>query len=368
MNIKINNQVEREFLLALSMIPEIRSDLIHRLLEHLGSAERIWKADTKILESVNGIGPATVEYINRERIKIDPVSSWDNMIKQGIRMILHDDIEYPQSLKSIYDPPPYLFIKGEILPSDSMAIAIVGSRKASNYGLLTSKWLASELAKSGLTIISGMARGVDSYAHLGALEAKGRTIAVMGCGLDKAYPPENRSLKEKIESFGASISEYPPGSPPLAWHFPARNRIISGLSLGVIITEAGEKSGALITADMALEQGKEVFAVPGNIREKTHRGTHQLIKDGAKLVQGVEDILEELGIPIANTILNENKKISLNPDEKKVLNCVNYEGIHFEELLEKTKLPVNEVSAILMILETKRLLNRMPGNIYVRID
>ncbi|MCD6309070.1 MAG: DNA-processing protein DprA [Candidatus Eremiobacteraeota bacterium] len=359
---------DRLYLLAISLIPEIRSDLILRLLNHFGSPESVWKADKKLLESVDGLGPATAEYISRERMKIDPLPVWEKMQEMGIRLITRDDPEYPAGLLSIYDPPATLFIKGKILPGDSKAIAIVGSRKASSYGLMTTRWLAGELARAGLTVLSGMARGVDSYAHLGALEANGRTIAVMGCGLDLVYPPENKKLKERIEKSGASISEYPPGTPPLAWHFPARNRIISGMSLGVIITEAGEKSGALITADQALEQGKEVFAVPGNIRIKSHRGTHKLIKEGAKLIQGVEDVLEELGIPLLNTIYNEEGKSSLTPDEERVLKHLDYEEVELEQLLDMTGMPVNEVSAILMMLEARGLIQRLPGNTYIKID
>ncbi|MCL5036853.1 MAG: DNA-processing protein DprA [Chloroflexi bacterium] len=360
---------ERLYLLALSMIPEIRADLIRRLLDHFGSPGAAWKADRKRLEAVQGLGPTTVEYLVSKRSSIDPVPVWEEMEKMGIRMLTPEDPDYPPGLKSIYDPPVTLFVKGGILPEDSMAISIVGSRRASNYGLMTSRWLAGELARAGLTVISGMARGVDSYAHLGALDAGGRTLAVMGCGLDKIYPPENRKLKERIEVSGASISEYPPGTPPMAWHFPARNRIISGLSLGVIITEAGEKSGALITADLALEQGKEVFAVPGNIRQKNHRGAHRLIKEGAKLIQGVEDVLEELGIPLVNASVDgKDGRPSMEPDEEKIFKCLDYDGVQLESIVETTGLPVSQVSAILMMLETRRLVQRMPGNTYVRAD
>jgi len=204
------------------------------------------------------------------------------------------DKDYPTNLRYIYDPPATVYLKGNIVPEDNIAIAIVGSRRATHYGLKNAKSLAFELAVRGITIVSGLARGVDSAAHRGALEAKGRTIAVLGSGLNVIYPKENERLAEEIAQNGAVISEFPLDAGPQRYHFPRRNRVISGLSLGVVVVEAAQKSGALITANCALEQGREVFALPGKIDSFTSRGTHDLIKQGAKLVESIEDIIEEL--------------------------------------------------------------------------
>ncbi|NQT23051.1 MAG: DNA-protecting protein DprA [Candidatus Omnitrophica bacterium] len=214
--------------------------------------------------------------------------------KLGIKVITIDDKEYPSNLKHIYNPPKVLYVKGKIVPKDHYSIAVVGARKSSTYGRETAARLARELAEKSITVVSGMARGIDTYAHRGALESGGRTIAVLGCGINIIYPPENKSLMEEISKSGAVISEFPINTPPLRRNFPMRNRIISGLSFGVVVVEAAEKSGSLITASLALEQGREVFSVPGRVDTRLSRGTLALIKEGAKLVENVDDILEEV--------------------------------------------------------------------------
>ncbi len=222
------------------------------------------------------------------------------------RTLSFSDKGYPTNLKYIYDPPPTLYVKGNILPEDNIAIAIIGSRRATYYGLKNAENLSFELAAGGITIISGLARGVDSAAHRGALKAGGRTIAVLGSGLNIIYPPENEKLAREILQCGAVISEFPQGTAPLRQNFPRRNRIISGLSLGVVVVEAAKRSGALITANLALEQGREVFALPGKIDSFTSRGTHDLIKQGAKLVESAEDIIEELE-PLKSCQINQKR-------------------------------------------------------------
>lgn len=275
------------------------------------------------------------------------------------------DVFYPKNLKNIYDPPDPLYVKGRIVPGDDIAVAIVGSRKASLYGLKTCEKLAYELAGMGVTIVSGLARGIDSAAHRGALKAGGRTIAVFGCGLDYIYPSENKKLAEEIEQNGALVSEFPAGAMPLPYNFPKRNRIISGLSLGVVVVEASKDSGALITADFALEQGREVFAVPGKIDASTSTGTHRLIKEGAKLVEGADDILEELNLkstvqssPMPNAGIDEY--------EQKIYSILSDEPKYIDEITKEANLVSSEVCDILLRLQLKKLIKELPGKRYFK--
>lgn len=304
----------------------------------------------------------------------------------GIKKVGIKDNEYPDNLKDIYDPPATLYVKGSILPQDKIAIAIVGTRLASYYGLSTAERLAYDLALKGVTIVSGMARGIDSAAHRGALNAKGRTIAVFGCGLDYIYPPENSKLSEKIYESGALISEFPEGTPPYKGNFPKRNRLISGLSLGVVVVEAGLRSGALITANLALEQGREVFSVPGQANSFNTKGTHRLLRDGAKLVENADDILEELA-PILKDRIKEfsaphlekktdyipdvdanrvKKAPSLSEDENNIYSLISYHPTALEEVIEQGQLPSGKVSSILTLLEVKGLVKQLEGKMFTR--
>jgi len=277
----------------LSSIEGIGSRRIHNLLQHFGMPKNIWDASEGELAGAPDIGYklASAVYSPENKKAVDRLLS--KIDKEGIRVLTLESPDYPSNLKNIYDPPPVLYLKGSLLPDDTLALGVVGSRTATAYGLKTAQELALGLASRGITVVSGMARGIDTMAHTGALAGGGRTIAVLGSGIDVVYPPENKRLYEKIQKSGAVISEFIPGTKPLAGNFPARNRIISGLSLGVIVVEAAEKSGSLITADFALEQGREVFAVPGNISSGQSVGTNNLIKQGAKIVTRIEDILEE---------------------------------------------------------------------------
>lgn len=287
-----------------------------------------------------------------------------------------NDADYPRNLKYIYDPPQSIYIKGEITPEDNIAIAVVGSRYASYYGLRNAEHFSFELAARGITIISGLARGVDSAAHRGALKAKGRTIAVLGSGLKVIYPPENRKLAEEITRNGAVISEFPLDTPPHRQNFPRRNRIISGLSLGVLVVEAAKRSGALITAYLALEQGREVFALPGRIDSFTSQGTNDLIKQGAKLVETIEDIVEELEPfqPSPNkseqTRLNETDaqmlKPRMSPQEEQVYSCLSGEPIHIDMVMQEVTLSYGKLLTSLLKLEHKRLARELPGKMFVR--
>lgn len=298
-----------------------------------------------------------------------------------IRKISIDDNEYPKNLKNIYDPPRALYVNGALLAQDEMAVALVGSRRASHYGLETCEKLAYELAIRGVTVVSGMARGIDSAAHRGSLKAKGRTIAVLGSGHNDIYPPENEKLYEEISKSGAVVSEFENDMPPLPENFPQRNRIISGLSLGIVVVEAAKNSGALITANFAAEQGREVFAVPGKISSQTSSGTNELIKDGARLVQSADDILEELSIHEINLISGEGKaKLdesiakktkayiynSLTDDERKVYKLLSDEPIYIDEVLSKSGIEHQKASKVLLNLELKSLIKELPGKLFIR--
>lgn len=292
---------------------------------------------------------------------------------EKIKTLAIADKGYPTNLKYIYDPPSTLYVKGEIIPEDAIAIAIVGSRRASYYGLKNAESLSFELAARGITIISGLARGVDSAAHRGALKAKGRTIAVLGSGLNVIYPSENEKLAEEVSRNGAVISEFPLGTPPLRQNFPRRNRIISGLSLGVVVAEAAKISGALITANCALEQGREVFALPGKIDSFTSKGVHNLIKQGAKLVESLEDIIEELE-PLKSCQTEQIKsessteiKLNLPEEERQIYCCLTSEPLQLEEIIQKVTLSYGKLLTCLLKLEHKRLVKELPGKLFVRV-
>jgi DNA processing protein len=275
------------------------------------------------------------------------------------------DLHYPALLRQIYGAPPVLYVRGEIREQDHRAVAIVGTRRASPYGRLVAETLARDLAAAGVTVVSGLALGVDSAAHAGALQA-GRTIGVAACGLDVNYPPSNRALIERVASQGAVISEFPFGARPDRWRFPARNRIIAGMALGTVVVEAPEGSGALITADHALDQGREVFAVPGAINTVQSRGTHQLLKQGAKLVESVDDILEELDLP-AGPKAEAPRTDDLSPAEGGLLSLLTLHEKDVDSLIQETRLPSSQVNAILTMLELRGLVRRMPGNYFVRV-
>jgi len=285
---------------------------------------------------------------------------------ENTRKITLQDKDYPAILKEIHDPPKELYIKGEIINQDKTAIGVVGTRRYTQYGKEVALDIAGKLAKLGITIVSGLAKGIDTFAHQAALESGGRTIAVLGSGMDKNsfFPRSNYSLSEKISQQGAVISEYPPGTRGTHFTFPQRNRIISGLSLGIIVVEAPEESGALITANLALEQNREVFAIPGSIYEKNSIGTNRLIKLGAKLVIDVEDILEELNLSHLLTL--EKKKIKPdNKEEEIILSILSAQPIHIDEVIKKSGLSAGIVNSTLMILELKKAVRNLGKGNYI---
>jgi DNA processing protein len=361
--------------LLLALTPGIGPRLRKALLAHLGTAEAVLNAAASDLRAVPGIGQKLSRSIVAARHEIDVESELRDCRENGVTLIVESEAGYPSSLRTIPDPPGVLFVRGDILPSDGLAVAIVGTRHATQYGLAQAERLAAGLARCGYAIVSGLARGIDAAAHRGALKAGGRTLAVLGSGVLNIYPPEHEQLAAEVTARGAIISENHPRSPPLAGAFPQRNRIVTGLSLGVIVVEASERSGALISARHAMEQGREVFALPGRVDSRTSRGCHRLLRDGAKLVETVDDVLEELGplatpTPIAGTPdsppIRHPGELQLNEPEKAVLAAIDDEPMPIDNVISASGLPVQNVLATLSVLEMRRLIRRLGGNRVMR--
>ncbi len=360
-------KTEQAFYVALSQAPGIGAKRFKILIENFKTAEKVWNAPDKILAEI--LDRAVYEKFKVFRETNDPEKILDAVFAKDIKVLTLLDKNYPERLKQIFDPPPVLYIKGDILPEDNLALAVVGTRRITNYGKEVTEILVRELSNAGLTIVSGLARGVDSLAHKVALENNGRTIAVLGCGVDIVYPPQNTKLAEEIINNGALISEYTPGTEPIPGHFPARNRIISGLSLGTLVTEADEKSGSLITAGLALEQNREVFAVPGPIYSRLSQGPSSLIKQGAKLVSKAEDILEELKMNSQLRIQKseENKLIEIkgeSKDEQMIIDLLENETKHIDELCREARLESSKLTALLTTMELKGQIQSQGGGNY----
>ncbi|MGH7273320.1 MAG: DNA-processing protein DprA [Nitrospiria bacterium] len=354
--------------LALKKIPRLGDAALQRLMEVFDSSQAVFSASMNEIMERASFSEQLAGALKKPSAQHQAQAEVKKLRGEGITVITLKDAGYPKSLSAINDPPPILYIRGELLPSDNQAVAIVGSRKASPYGIRTAERIANELSAHGFTIVSGLARGVDSAAHLGALAAEGRTIAVLGCGLDNLYPPENAGLREKIAQHGAVISEFPLGTAPLPAHFPHRNRIISGLSLGTLVVEAAERSGSLITAQCALEQGREVFAIPGNLGATNSQGTNRLIKAGAKLVEEIQDILEELAPQMGGggRRICGSKRVDLEPIEATLYEMLSDEPRHIDELITESSLPSAQVSGVLLQLELKGTIKHLSGHLYVR--
>ncbi len=362
--------------LGLRSIPGVGLVLSQRLVQRFGGPAAVFKASFQDLVAVKGITPALAQAILTFR-------DWDKLEERlarltalGAEMVTRDDPRFPIRLQEIPYPPPFLFIKGTLAPEDSLAVAIVGTRGASYYGLKASRRLAGALAARGVTVVSGLARGIDTAAHQGALEMSGRTLAVLGCGLDVVYPPENRQLYQEIPARGALVSEFSLGTPPEARNFPIRNRIISGLALGVLVIEAGSTSGTTITVRYALDQGREVFAVPGPIDSPTSLGPHRLIQQGAKLVQDVEDIFSEFpglargpgplfGVPSRVSETASPAAAGAAAPEEPLLAILSSDPLSLEELLRATGLPAHQVLSRLTVLELEGLIRELPGKRFV---
>ncbi len=359
------NAEEMQYWLRWNRVPGIGSIRFFKLLQEFGNMKDAWHAPLSRLQPL--IGEKAAASLRQTRAW-DPERELRSLGQQGFWVVCHPDENYPAPLRKIADPPPLLYGVGQFSQGDDIAIAVVGTRNPSPQGEYIAQELAMNLSHQGLTIVSGMARGIDSQAHLGALEAQGRTIAVLGCGLDIVYPPENRDLMERIVAQGAVVSEYPLKTQPLAQNFPARNRIISGLSLGVVVVEAAQDSGSLITAGFAVEQGREVFAVPGNIGSDGSKGPHKLLKQGAKLVEDYRDILAELAIPHLEMAEVAAAQIdSFSPSEQKILGVMSREPLHVDQILRRVALAPAELNAVLIQLELKGVVKRFPGQLYLRL-
>ncbi|HEY9765612.1 MAG TPA: DNA-processing protein DprA [Chroococcales cyanobacterium] len=359
---------EKGFWLAFQRIAGLGGTRMRNLCGRFGSLGEAWQAPLSSLRAVEGIGPELAGRIEKARREIDPQRLLTELAKAGCEAIPYPDSRYPASLKEIHDPPPVLYFKGQIeVLALARAVAIVGTRSASPYGLRVARELAKRLALEGITVISGMALGIDAAAHLGALEVGGKTLAVLGCGPDVVFPRSNRGLYERITKGNFVMSEYPPGTPPAARHFPARNRIVSALAPAVVVVEAGERSGALITADFALEQGKEVMAVPGPIDQPGSLGTNRLIAQGARLVSSWEDVCSELGwSPRKKEGEIEIPLPDLSPEEAKVFSSLGALPLNIDEIARNARMEANVVTGALVMLELKSLATRLPGQRYQR--
>ncbi|MEA5114300.1 MAG: DNA-processing protein DprA [Geobacteraceae bacterium] len=332
-----------------------------RLVEHFGSPAKVLSSSESELSTVKGIYPSVVSSILGHDYRQFAENEYAALHKSGARVITFQCRDFPCLLLQIPDPPPFIYVKGE-LKAHETAIAIVGSRRASPYGLEATYRFARELSSHGIAVVSGMARGVDTSAHRGALSGGGRSIGVLGCGIDVVYPAENRSLFTEMVEKGALVSEFPLGTKPVAENFPRRNRIISGFSAGVLVIEAAEGSGSLITAQCALDQGRDIYAVPGSINSPLSRGSNRLIKQGAKLVERVEDILEELPAR-ANSVGKAPLPPSpcFSPQEASVYSLLSPVPLHIDEIAAKCALTASEVSAILLRLELSGAISQLPG-------
>ena len=369
--------------MRLVLTPGIGSRRGKSLLEKFKTPKAILEASLGDIAEVENVGWEVAKRIVEGREKVDLDRQIELIEKNNVRLIPSNSEFYPANLKAIYDPPPVLFVKGEILPQDYFSIAIVGTRLASFYGRTMSEKLSSQLAEKGFTVVSGGARGIDTFSHRAALKAKGRTLAVLGCGLDITYPPDNKKLFDEITEHGALISEFPLRTEPEKGNFPMRNRIISGLSLGVVVIEAPHKSGALITVTHANDQGREVFSVPGHADSFVSKGTNQLLREGAKLVESADDIIEELE-PILISKIAEFKTNQLESGRKEQISFVlgerktqpdpesgeeeqfksllRAEPLCLDEMVEKTNLDIPRLSGILLRLQIKKLIRQLPGN------
>lgn len=349
---------------ALKSIPNVGNVTFRRLLEHFGSPSKALAASQDELAAVEGLRKSIAGAIKSHNYHQEAEKAAAALELSGTRLVTLLDEDYPSLLKEIPDPPPFFYLKGK-LPAPGLSIAIVGSRRATEYGLSTTKRLAQELAEQGITIVSGLAAGVDAAAHRAAMQVSGATVGVLGCGIDIIYPKENRELYRAMAEQGGIISEFSPGTEPEAPNFPRRNRIISGLSRGVLVVEAAEKSGSLITARFALEQGREVFAVPGNINFRASRGTNTLIKQGAKLVETVADIIGELP-PEAESIplWAKRQQFNLSGDEERLCSQLNESPLHIDELTIRSGLTAQSVSAMLLRLELQGAVVQLSGKVF----
>lgn len=357
---------QRNYWIALSMVQGIGPAWFKTLLETFGDAASAWQASPQQLRST-GLNPDLAEKIVELRQSLDFSVLQANLDKHGVQALTQPDEGYPRRLKDIPHSPPVIYVRGEIAPEDEWAVAVVGTRKMSPYGRQVAEELGAFLAQQGITLVSGLARGVDATAQRAALAAGGRSIGVLAHGLDRIYPPDNRALGEKMVGQGALVSDYPLGVHPDSANFPPRNRIIAGLSIAVVVVEAGHRSGALITADFAAEQGREVFAAPGNMYSPQSKGTNRLIRDGAHPLLDFEQLLQALDLEYMTQ--HKSARVSLPADatEAKLFEVLGREPLHVDEIRAKADLPIEQVSSTLAVMELKGMVRQVGGMNYVAV-
>jgi DNA processing protein len=363
----------REAMVALNLVEGVGPVRARQLIAHFGDATAIFGATRHQLQQVAGIGEDTAESIANWEKSIDLAGELKRIAEYGCHILTSQDEEYPELLRQIYDPPIVLYVKGRLTARDKNAVAMVGSRMTTPYGIETARKLAYQLAYVGVTVVSGGARGIDTAAHQGALSANGRTVSVLGTGINLVFPPENRELFERIAASGAVITQFPFNRNADKQSFPIRNRIVSGMTLGTVVVEANLTSGALITANMAVEHGRQVFAVPGRIDSPRSKGCHELIKKGAKLCEGAEDILSEFEylFPAGNRPPGASETgvlpaLSLSENEQKVFDALSKEESTTDEVIRRSGLPSSTVSVALLGLEMKRVIRQLPGKLFIR--
>jgi len=363
----------KEALVALNMVEHVGPVRARQLMEHFGGAPAILSASRRSLEQVRGIGAETAASIANWEKNVDLTGELKRIAEYGCHVLISADEDYPELLRQIYDPPLVLYVKGRLTAKDKNAVAMVGSRLTTHYGQEVARKLAYQLAYVGVTVVSGGARGIDTAAHQGALTAKGRTVAVLGTGINLIFPAENGALFERIAESGAVITQFPFNRKADKQSFPIRNRIVAGMTLGTVVVEANLTSGALITANMAVEQGRQVFAVPGRIDSPRSKGCHELIKKGAKLCEGAEDILSEFEylFPAGNRPPQANETgvlpaISLSENEQRAYDVLSEEEKSIDEVIRGSGLPSSAVSVALLGLEMKRLVRQLPGKMFVK--
>ncbi|MSR42957.1 MAG: DNA-protecting protein DprA [Pedosphaera sp.] len=363
----------REAFIALNLIEGVGPIRVRQLLDHFTDAPAILRASGAELIRVRGIGVETAGAIANWEKSVDLAGELKRIAEFGCRVITQLDEEYPESLRQIYDPPVALYVKGRMEARDRQAVAMVGSRQTTHYGIETARKLAWQVASSGVTVVSGGARGIDTAVHQGAMAAKGRTIAVLGTGINIVFPPENAELFERIAASGAVITQFPFNRPADKQSFPIRNRIVAGMTLGTVVVEANLTSGALITAGLATEYGRQVFAVPGRVDSPRSKGCHDLIKKGAKLCENAEDILSEFEylFPASNRPASPAETgalplLELSAEEQKILATLEHEERQIDEIIRHVGLPAATISVTLLGLEMKRLVRQLPGKVFAR--
>ncbi len=357
---------DKQYWVAFNLVRGIGAVRLQALIDHFGDAGTAWRAEPDELRAA-GLSGKVLDRLLEMRGSLDLENLWEGIAAQGIHIITWLDEGYPRRLKEIDQPPPVLYARGELLPEDDFAVAIVGTRRITPYGRQVTEELSGFLAANGITVISGLARGVDAAAHSAAVRAGGRTLAVLGSGVDRIYPPENRALADQIIEHGAILSDYPVGTAPEATNFPPRNRIISGLSLAVVVIEAGETSGALITAEFAAEQGREVFAVPGSVLAPQSKGTNRLIQKGALPLLTAEDLLQALNLTRVSAQKSARRMLPTDEVEKQLLEALGSEPLHVDDLRSQTGLPVEKVSAALVMMELKGMVRQVGAMHYVAV-